>query len=843
MPLLFHGHRCDATSPRSTRSPAARALGFGRAPAVRLLTGGLTALFVLALVLGCEREPSPGGKSSDPRGPAGGTATSRGGAGGAAGPWLSVPSPARPYDLILITLDTTRQDRLSCYGAMSGTTPHLDAFAQDALRFENAQSPVPVTLPAHTSILTGLWPFEHGVRNNGTFIASDTLTTLAELLRGKGYETGAILGAFPLVAQFGLNQGFDHYDDTFPAVSREREEETARRPGDEVTRLALAWLDGRTTKPFFLWAHYYDPHHPYRPAESFRGRWPLDPYTGAVATMDQAVGRLLDEARRRGRLDRAVVIIAGDHGEGLGDHVELTHTVFIYGETQHVPLLLSLPHDGPFAGDAWRGRQVSGLVSLVDLLATSWNALGFAPNELPRQSGQSLLPLASGGGEPRASVYHESLIPRLESWAAELRGLQTERWKYIRAPRPELYDLASDPGERLNLADREKGRVREMEEALARLLQGERQSTEAVLDRETIERLRSLGYLAGGLSSSGPAPTADPKEMIWVPMAVTRAQELAAESRVAEALSAVDSVLARHPETSLARQLRALYLTRLGRAGEAVAAYQKALVDCGDCPEKLKLMQGYIYALLGATRHDEALRQARSLVDAYPREPWLHLLLGEALLANGDVEGARTAVIEERKVLPHDPAPLLTLATIEKSAGRMAEAERALRDALRLRADDPDTQVQLAQLLIDTNRPADGNAILDRVLAASPLHPGANFHRAEALRRAGRKEEAILSYRTALAAQPGDPLLLHRLGNTYLDLNRLDEARGCFETAVRAGRATQGVLASYGIVSARQGRPQDAVRQWEEAIRLDPQSPMVPMLQKQIADLRGRSRD
>jgi arylsulfatase A-like enzyme/Flp pilus assembly protein TadD len=760
----------------------------------------------------------------------------------ASGAWSDVARTDRPLNLLLITLDTTRRDHLSCYGAAPGTTPNLDRLAQEGILFENAVTPVPVTLAAHSTIMTGLYPYQHGVRNNGSFVLPDSFVTMAEMLKGKGYDTGAVIGAFPVTRKFGLAQGFDFYDDRFPSVSREREEETARRPGSEVSRLALDWLGTHGDKPFFLWAHFYDPHHPYKPPEPFKSRFASSPYTGAVASMDAAVGTLLDGMRAKGLLDNTIVVAVGDHGEGLGDHVELTHTVFIYGSTMDVPFLMRFPDSGAFAGPQWRGRKVPGLVDLVDVLPTAWNALGFSQDQLRAGPGLSLLPVIQGQGQGHDEVYMESLIPKLEKWASDLRGLETQEWKYIRVPKPELYNLKDDPKERVNLAPKEKDRMAGMESRLAVMLQGEKTAEESPIDKETAERLRSLGYLTGSSLGSDNAPKADPKDMIWVPMTVSRAQELASEHRYPQALAAVDSVLAREPRTRLAQQLRALYLTTLGRADEALQAYSAALADCRDCPDKLKLLQSQAAAMLQAGKKAEALKQARDLVQVYPREPWLHMLLGDALQANGDYAGARAAFQEEIGILPHDSTPLCRLAGLEKAQKRYPDAEKAARSALALRPDDTDAMVILAGVLAETKRGAEADQWLAKALAADPANPGANYRKAEMLFQAGQKKEAIRYYHAALQSVPLDILVLHHLGNAYIETGQIGEAVQCLEKAVATGNAYQGVHASLGLAYARAGNKGKAVQEWETAVQMDPSSPMVKFLRQNIEAAKGKAK-
>ncbi len=737
--------------------------------------------------------------------------------------WLEITPSAPPYNLLLLSLDTTRFDYLSCYGFSQSTSPNLDRLAADGILFENTQTPVPVTLPAHTTMLTGLYPFEHGVRSNGSYVVSPETVTLPELLRKHGYATGAILGAFPLEKRFGLNQGFDLYDDQFPAGSVFREVDVSQRKAADVTRLALEWLDRPRGGPVFLWCHYYDPHAPYQPPEPHRTAFSGDPYAGEIAYMDAEIGRLLDGVRSRGLWDRTVIIVAADHGEGRDEHGEHTHLNFIYETTQHVPMLLRLPAAGAFAGSEWRGRRVAGLTSLIDILPTAWNSLGLPREELPAMAGVSLLPVATRGTPAHGGVYHETLLPDLQFGASELRGYQDRQWKYIRAPQPELYDLQRDPRELKNLARHQPETMRRMEASLDSLLRTEVSPRAPVpMDAETIEKLRSLGYVAGGARPSTAADKPDPKEMIWVIKAVLDAGTLAASYRPAEALCAIDSVLTVYPNTPTALRLRASCLTRLGRGNEAVRTYDRALTQCAGCPDESGLRQERTRALVAAGRNDEALRSARELLQADPTGPGCNLVQGEVCEATGDLEGARLAYAREAECYPRDPLPLVRSGLLEVSRNRPAEAEKAYRRALEINPRHVDALVMLGVLLDNTGRTAEASALTERAIAADPEHPGTLMRQASGLRRQGNLDGALAGYRAALARQPDNPDILYNLGALYAQMNRSAQAEDAYEEAIATGKAPQGVYANLGVLLANQGKLAEAVRLWEEGLRRKP---------------------
>jgi choline-sulfatase len=747
------------------------------------------------------------------------------GAGGAAGgglSWSEIPPGKPPSNLILITMDTTRRDRLSCYGYSQKTTPNLDRIAARGLLFEQAFTPVPVTLPSHATMMTGLYPFQHGVRNNGSYVLADSLTTLAEMLKAKGYDTGAVLGGFPVDHRFGLAQGFGHYDDEFPPSSAAREGDAAQRPAKEVTRLSLEWIGQHAERPFFLWVHYFDPHAPYHPPEPYLGRFPGEPYNGEVSSMDAAIGQLVDGLKSRGLEKRTILLVVADHGEGLMDHGEATHAMFIYGSTQDVPLLMQFPDREPWTGKTWRHRRVQGLAGLTDLLPTAWNALGFAKTELPRVAGRSLLPLIEGTGSGHEWLYHETLVPDLDFGMSELRGLQTTTWKYIRAPQPELYNLEEDPGELSNQVDRERDRVQAMESKLAEILQAEKRGSGPVaMDQETLEKLRSLGYLQGG-SPRAEVKRADPKEQPGVVRVTARAQAMAEANRLPEALAVLDSLLQVSPQTRLALRLRALYLTRLERGPEALEAYTRALADCHGCPDEFRLLQEQANAYLVAGQVDEALRRTRILTKARPREQGLNLLLGEILLKKGDLAGAREAYAREAELFPLDALPLVRLGSLAVTQSHPGEAEQFYRKALAVNPESVDALVMLSDLLDETGRRAEAEQLIDRALAVNPTSTEAQHRKAWLLRESGRKEAAIQLLQTGLRAQPGNGSLLFDLGCLYSEVGREKEAKECYEKAVKTGQAPAGAYSNLGVLAAQAGRFDEAIKLWQQALDRKP---------------------
>jgi len=536
----------------------------------------------------------------------------------------------RRPDIVLITLDTTRADHLGCYGHAIASTPHLDRFAQGSVQYMQAVAPVPLTLPAHASMMTGLQPPEHGVRDNSGYHLPEEVVTLAEILRDQGYATAAFVSAYILTPHFGLSQGFQTYD----------HHPVNERPGAETTRAAIAWLEDFArlgSQPLFLWVHYFDPHTPWTPPEQFASATRGTPYDAEISAMDAAVGDLLAALRRLGRLEAAHVVIVGDHGEGLGDHIEREHGIFLYEETLHVPLMWKLPGQE-------QGRQTSRLVSTVDLFATILDALriaipgGITPGPLERT-------LENPSAEGAAGVYAETLNPFIAHNWSPLYAWRTPVWKFVEAPESELYDLRTDPEERRNLAS-DRAAVRE---SLRTVLDDYRRGlsdvpaevAERPLSSEAEARLRSLGYVTLGASTQAAASAtlADPKWMAPVEVPLAEAQVAAEEGRWSDSEASFRAVLAASPAHPVAQAGLGHALLHLGRPREALVAFERCRQQAPSAVEPLEAMASAYLALGDSAAAVGALRRAGKVASISER---VRLLEEETdiLLAGGRFEEA-----------------------------------------------------------------------------------------------------------------------------------------------------------------------------------------------------------
>ena len=423
--------------------------------------------------------------------------------GGLAG-CTRISAGAPPANVLIVTLDTTRADRLSAYGFQSASMPAIDRLAREGILFQRATTVAPLTLPAHCSLLTGLYPRHHGVRDNADPPLEPAHRTLAEMLHGRGFRTAAFVAASVLAADRGLSRGFDVYRDT-TTNSDAGAPARVRRPGNEVVDEALTWLDGHEDSPFFVWVHLYDAHAPYRTPEPYRTQYAADPYEGSLAFVDSQVDRVIRWLESHHQLSRTLVIVAGDHGESLGDHGELEHGILLYESVLHVPLVMRVP------GVA--ARRFLAITSLIDVTPT---VLGLLRLPGPQVDGLDLSPSIRGAREPADRlVYSESLYPERFGWSA-LRAARDGQFKFIDAPRPELYDLKTDPFEERNLYSTRSATAT----ALARRLEGfdgvERPPGSDRMDHVPVDvraRLKALGYI-GTDARTARSMRRDPKDFI-----------------------------------------------------------------------------------------------------------------------------------------------------------------------------------------------------------------------------------------------------------------------------------------------------------------------------------------
>jgi arylsulfatase A-like enzyme/Flp pilus assembly protein TadD len=622
-------------------------------------------------------------------------------------------APVASPNVVVITIDTLRADHLGCYGYKQIRTPNIDELAAQGARFERAYTAVPVTLPSHTVMFTGTYPMRSGMHDFAANKLGPGQPTLASVLKEHGYLTGAVIGSAVLDARFGLNRGFDFYYDHFDFNRlQESNLEEMERPGNLVADVALDWLSKNYQKKFFLWMHLYDPHYPYRPPAPYAGEYKGHPYDGEIAFADSQVGRLIGFLKSKGLYENTVIVLSGDHGESLGEHGEKTHGFFIYNATLHVPFIIHLP-------GAASPRVVSELVNLADLMPTVLQALKI---DVPAQvQGQDLLPLmrTKEPGEGR-TLYAETFLPRLHFNWSELRGVETDNYHFIDAPKPELYDLTKDPGETRNLFGEKKAVAEEMRARLAKVIQqysaGPELAEKTGLDPALMERLKSLGY--AGFSGGGSSPTItdralpDPKDRIQVyeliSDAIAESQHgdyAASTEKFNQALKSdpdsvpvlyllglnyyrmhdfpksvehLQRVIELSPDYALASFQLGLAYARTGDFDHAIATLKRTLeLDPSNFSAAYNLGAAYVQKQMMT----EAAGAFRSSVTIAPEYAPGHRALGEVLLYQGQVDDALSELRRAVELAPQDPGNHIALAKALSAKGLTAEAQEEMRKA------------------------------------------------------------------------------------------------------------------------------------------------------------------
>ncbi len=609
-------------------------------------------------------------------------------------PAETVPAAPGEYggsNLLLVTYDTTRADRLGCYGLDEIETPHTDALARRGVLFTRAFSPAPVTLPSHASMLTGLYPFNHGARVNAFSRLADDQTTLTECLSTAGYQTAAFVSAYVISRQFGLAQGFDTFDyDGDPAA--EFWGSVAERRGDRTCDLALRWLTDRDERPFFLWVHFFDPHWTYDPPEPYKSQYRKDPYYGEIAFMDAQFGRLLDALDTEGLADQTLVIVAGDHGEGLYQHDESTHGCLLYDSVLHVPLLMA-------CGDKLGGGvHIDQPVSLVDIMPTTLTLLGVdCPTDLDGIDLTRAIPAA----RPQ---FHETFEAYAEYGWAPLFAVRQGGLKYIYGPIPELFDLRTDQYEQANIVSERTDAVDQLEATLAGMYDDDLESagqldTTRQLSSADIAALESLGYLMGGASTPAAGePLPDPKTMMPLLRRISLAFKLDRDNWLELAITELEEIRDEAPDFYLARR-------ELATAYFENEDYEAAAVELHAC---LELQPSNIVPLymLGSLRQqqgqiDEAITSFRQVLEKHPDHFPTLQQLGQLTLARGTLDEAVFLLTRANTIAPQHIETALLAATALAAKDRATEAVAVLREALLAHPDSRPLRNRLARILRD----------------------------------------------------------------------------------------------------------------------------------------------
>ncbi|MBW8002787.1 MAG: sulfatase-like hydrolase/transferase [Planctomycetes bacterium] len=640
--------------------------------------------------------------------------------------------------IVLITMDTTRADYLSCYGFKRNTTPNIDALAREGVLFENVIAPTPMTLPTHSTIMTGTTPLTHGVRDNTEYVLSESNLTLAEVLKENGYNTAAIISAFVLDRKFGLNQGFNTYDDRFDEVLKTTG--INERRGAETTKHAVQWLDDHADEKFFLFLHYYDPHLEYVPPEPFKTDYADNLYAGEIAYTDKCIGQVIDKLKQLGIYDSTLIIIAGDHGEMLGEHQEGTHSYFIYQAAVKVPMIFKLPFKN-------EPKKIKSITGLIDIAPTVYSLLGIdAPSDI---QGRDLTDLIVGKPQKNSGryVYCESLTPTRYN-ANALYAVVNDRFKYIQTLRPELYDLLKDPHETNNLVNRQTQRARIMQDQLTQILdeQTTKNKSQTTLDMKTKARLEALGYVATG--------------------------NIVTESRTVDKNKADPKDLISYHEMSA---LSIVYITR-GEFEKAEKISKKILQDFPSSPKPYRFLANIAYQ-----KEDFAL--AIQYFTKYIKlAPPDHRVYNNMAIAYSKMEKKEKAIESYQlsiELSPDFPEAHYNLGYLLARMGRLEEAIQHLQIASKIRPDDEKTTKEL-KLALEQKLKVDEN--IEQLKAtinkdtASRQAIMAHYKLARIFEEQEKFELAIKHYNEIIKIKPDHIKVRVNLADVLVQFNKADLA-------------------------------------------------------------------
>ena len=635
-------------------------------------------------------------------------------------------------NVLLVTMDTTRADRLGCYGYKRAKTPNLDNLAAKGVEFLNVTCQVPLTTPSHCSILTGTYPLYHQVRNNGTYILSPALVTLAEVLGGKGFATAAFVSSFTVDSRFGLDQGFEVYDDKF-AEAQAFKALNSERKAEKTFEAFSRWLGKNQARSFFCWVHFYDPHLPYDPPAPYNVEFADSLYDGEIAYMDQVIGKTIEALREKSLLAKTLVILAGDHGEAFGEKVEAGHGVFIYDGTMKVPLIFYAENHLP------AGLVIKSRVRLIDLMPSVLDMLNVPVNK--DVQGTSLLPYINGKKKEDLGSYIETYFPRENYGWSELVGLVDGDWKYIRAPEEELYNLKTDPEEMKNAMGKENKVAIEkrakLEAAIARYSSGIK-SEKKELTAEEKEKLRSLGYLSQSTGApQGPLP--DPKNMVGELRMNQQAEIHEFEGNFAEAAKVYENILSLRPENPTNYVNLALARAKMNQFDEAIRVLEQGVARIPGS-EVLLSRLAHTHMVMGSLK--KALDAWQAVLVPNPRYFDALLASGWILDFTGKLEEARTYFEKALEVEPENRFLRKYWAENLAKRGKMKEAIEVYEH---LKEDYPDNYEVFQDLGIAYGYAGDLSRSIENLKKAVSLHPTpiAYSNLAVASRKAGTIQEAI----------------------------------------------------------------------------------------------------
>lgn len=733
------------------------------------------------------------------------------------------------YNLLVITLDTTRADRLGAYGCSAAHTPNLDWLAREGVMFLNSHTSVPLTLPAHCTLFTGREPPGHQVRVNGTYLLRPEETTLAEVMKSAGFNTKAVIASFVLEGKFGLQQGFDNYDDSLD-ITKTKTNYSSEIPAAQVFAKFKSWLNQRQTGRFFCWLHFYDPHTPYKPSRYWAEQFPNNSYNAEIAFMDENIGYVIQTLKQKDLLKKTLIVAVADHGEGFGEHAESGHGIFGYEETLRIPLIFYQPSLLP------GGRTVSQNVGLVDVLPT---ILEMFRLPLPAGvQGHSFAKLLTTDMHDTATEYYFETMYGMEEFGwAPLNGLRRDSFKYISLPEPELYDLRTDPEERQNLYFKKNALAKELANDLRERLQkitNKNQVLRHKLSGQDQEKLRTLGYLATVSKTTANNATAeDPKKGIVM---LNRFSKIISDIEKKDFIAAQKSLDEMH--SAGVHKIMPQYYDRLydfyfaqNDHKSAVKILQEAIVFYPDVT-RFKYLLAVIYEKQGDSKAAESLAREVLAQDALFTQA--HTMLSKICRKNGSLLQAKYHMQQAIMLEPRNNWLLLELANLQFDSGELSEAMKTIKPLLTESSitgapENGTMRREIASLLVKLGDSNQAKSILEDVTKINKNDAEAWTQLGLAQLAEADEEQAMLSLQKAVNIAPGQALALSGLGTLYLNQFRrlknretLSQAEDYYLSSHKADPLLVTAINGLGIINLYNGKFSQAIANWREVIRIDP---------------------
>lgn len=643
-----------------------------------------------------------------------------------------IGSPSRATPVVLISIDTLRSDHLPAYGYKGVQTPNIDALRADSVLYERAYSHVPLTLPSHTSILTGMLPADNGVRDNVGFRLSDSIPTIQELLKKNGYATAGAVSAYVLRKETGISRGFDFFDDQVEPLGKTATIGRVQRDGRETLHVLEKWLDGNSEKPFFAFLHLYEPHTPYTPPEPYWSRY-RNHYDGEIAYADAIVGELIDYLKAKGVYDKALVILLSDHGEGLNQHGEEEHGIFLYRESLQVPLMMKMP------GESRAGASIAAPVELVDVFPTILDRTATPAPATGHRVGESLVTFLNGAPQQR-DIYSETYYPRFHFGWSDLHSLIEGNDHYIRAPKAELYDVTADPAEKNNVLQKNRRAYVRLRAAIEPFVHEVAAPTN--IDPEEAAKLAALGYVGSTVTTKPGEVLPDPKDTIGIFRQIRMAFTWYKNGKEDDALRLTNQLLAANTQMTDLWDLKFKILEKMGRERDAVEAAKEGLRNV---PTQVALLFDVAGGALQLGDIDTAQEHAELAVKSQPSRA--HDILSRVWAARGDQKRAQQEATLALQSSNDPTGPLIQLADQEKQKGNLQAALDYL------------------------NR-----AVARETPQSLYSHEGLHLARGDVLARLGRNDEAEKEFRLEIATFPKSPGAYSSLVLLLSAEQRLDEA-------------------------------------------------------------------